>query len=188
MTNTPQLTDEELLVLDTAAISGQPLRDLASRAVAELRMRRKADVQRPYILLTDEELAGMFGAHCECRPIDILREYHSHDCDTGEVGLRAAIEIVTLRAINNAKQRGYDELHAMLDPVVGREDVWTQVDALIKRVAALRAEDDPSGHKASKWHVRGRWNETKRAYMCPNCDQPFDTEETNADRNSPKSK
>lgn len=31
--------------------------------------------------LTDEMLAGYFGEHCECRPLDIERTGHSHDCD-----------------------------------------------------------------------------------------------------------
>jgi len=31
-----------------------------------------------------------------------------------------------------AKERGYRDLHEMLDPVVGRADTWTQVDRLIK--------------------------------------------------------
>lgn len=31
--------------------------------------------------LTDEVLAGYFGEHCECRPLDIERTSHSHDCD-----------------------------------------------------------------------------------------------------------
>jgi hypothetical protein len=31
--------------------------------------------------LTDEMLAGYFSKHCECRPLDIERTGHSHDCD-----------------------------------------------------------------------------------------------------------
>lgn len=31
--------------------------------------------------LTDAVLAGYFGEHCECRPLDIERASHSHDCD-----------------------------------------------------------------------------------------------------------
>ncbi len=31
--------------------------------------------------LTREVLAGYFGKHCECRPLDIERSSHSHDCD-----------------------------------------------------------------------------------------------------------
>lgn len=31
--------------------------------------------------LTSDVLAGYFGEHCECRPIDIERKSHSHDCD-----------------------------------------------------------------------------------------------------------
>jgi hypothetical protein len=31
--------------------------------------------------LTNEMLAGYFGVHCECRPLDIERRSHSHDCD-----------------------------------------------------------------------------------------------------------
>ena len=31
--------------------------------------------------LTNEMLAGYFGKHCECRPLDIERTSHSHDCD-----------------------------------------------------------------------------------------------------------
>ena len=31
--------------------------------------------------LTKEVLAGYFGEHCECRPLDIERSSHSHDCD-----------------------------------------------------------------------------------------------------------
>lgn len=54
--------------------------------------------------LTDDELRAMFGRHCECRSappepaIDILRTSHSHDCDTDEPELRAAVEIVEARA------------------------------------------------------------------------------------------
>ncbi len=31
--------------------------------------------------LTVELLAGYFGEHCECRPLNIDRASHSHDCD-----------------------------------------------------------------------------------------------------------
>jgi len=31
--------------------------------------------------LTTELLAGYFGKHCECRPLNIERASHSHDCD-----------------------------------------------------------------------------------------------------------
>jgi hypothetical protein len=31
--------------------------------------------------LTAEMIAGYFGEHCECRPLDIDRASHSHDCD-----------------------------------------------------------------------------------------------------------
>jgi hypothetical protein len=31
--------------------------------------------------LTDEMIAGYFGKHCACRPLDIERASHSHDCD-----------------------------------------------------------------------------------------------------------
>ena len=31
--------------------------------------------------LTTEMIAGYFGEHCECRPLDIERTSHSHDCD-----------------------------------------------------------------------------------------------------------
>ncbi len=31
--------------------------------------------------LTREVLAGYFGEHCECRPLDVERRSHSHDCD-----------------------------------------------------------------------------------------------------------
>src|SRR4029077_11519975 len=31
--------------------------------------------------LTAELIAGYFGTHCECRPLDIERTSHSHDCD-----------------------------------------------------------------------------------------------------------
>ena len=31
--------------------------------------------------LTDEMIAGYFGEHCECRPLDVDRTSHSHDCD-----------------------------------------------------------------------------------------------------------
>jgi hypothetical protein len=31
--------------------------------------------------LTAELLAGYFGERCECRPLDIERTCHSHDCD-----------------------------------------------------------------------------------------------------------
>jgi hypothetical protein len=31
--------------------------------------------------LTKEMLAGYFGEHCECRPLDVERMSHSHDCD-----------------------------------------------------------------------------------------------------------
>jgi hypothetical protein len=31
--------------------------------------------------LTNAMLAGYFGEHCECRPLDIERTSHSHDCD-----------------------------------------------------------------------------------------------------------
>lgn len=31
--------------------------------------------------LTAEMIAGYFGAHCECRPLDVERMRHSHDCD-----------------------------------------------------------------------------------------------------------
>jgi len=31
--------------------------------------------------LTDAMIVGFFGEHCECRPVDIDRISHSHDCD-----------------------------------------------------------------------------------------------------------
>lgn len=31
--------------------------------------------------LTDEMIVGFFGEHCECRPVDVDRTSHSHDCD-----------------------------------------------------------------------------------------------------------
>jgi hypothetical protein len=31
--------------------------------------------------LTADVLAGYFGEHCECRPLDVDRASHSHDCD-----------------------------------------------------------------------------------------------------------
>ncbi len=32
--------------------------------------------------ITDERIGELFATHCECRPIDIERASHSHDCDT----------------------------------------------------------------------------------------------------------
>jgi hypothetical protein len=31
--------------------------------------------------LADDVIIGYFGKHCECRPIDVERASHSHDCD-----------------------------------------------------------------------------------------------------------
>lgn len=31
--------------------------------------------------LSEEMIAGYFGEHCECRPLDVDRTSHSHDCD-----------------------------------------------------------------------------------------------------------
>lgn len=31
--------------------------------------------------ITDDEIRELFARHCECRPIDIERTSHSHDCD-----------------------------------------------------------------------------------------------------------
>lgn len=33
--------------------------------------------------ITDEQILKLFAAHCECRPLDIERVSHSHDCDAG---------------------------------------------------------------------------------------------------------
>lgn len=32
--------------------------------------------------ITDEQITWLFEEHCECRPVDVLRRSHSHDCDT----------------------------------------------------------------------------------------------------------
>lgn len=31
--------------------------------------------------ITDEQILALFAKHCECRPIDVDRTSHSHDCD-----------------------------------------------------------------------------------------------------------
>ena len=31
--------------------------------------------------ITDEEIRALFAKHCECRPLDVERTSHSHDCD-----------------------------------------------------------------------------------------------------------
>lgn len=33
-------------------------------------------------MTTDDDLRGLFAAHCECRPINTARLSHSHDCGT----------------------------------------------------------------------------------------------------------
>lgn len=33
-------------------------------------------------LLGDDDIVDFFKKHCECRPVDISRQSHSHDCDT----------------------------------------------------------------------------------------------------------
>lgn len=32
--------------------------------------------------ISDEHIIEVFKHHCECRPVQISRESHSHDCDT----------------------------------------------------------------------------------------------------------
>lgn len=49
---------------------------------------------------------------------------------------------IAAEADRDAKQRGYDDLHAMTDPLVGRRDVWSQVDEIIKRSIADRQRAD----------------------------------------------
>lgn len=31
--------------------------------------------------ITDDQILGLYAKHCECRPLDINRTSHSHDCD-----------------------------------------------------------------------------------------------------------
>lgn len=31
--------------------------------------------------ITDAQIHALFAQHCECRPLDIERASHSHDCD-----------------------------------------------------------------------------------------------------------
>jgi hypothetical protein len=35
------------------------------------------------VTITDEMIVALFERHCECRPVDVTRETHTHDCDTG---------------------------------------------------------------------------------------------------------
>lgn len=46
--------------------------------------------------LTDAELAELYSQFCECRPLDMDRTSHSHDCG-GELVLRAISELRRLR-------------------------------------------------------------------------------------------
>lgn len=32
--------------------------------------------------ITDQQILVLFAQHCECKPLDIERASHSHDCDT----------------------------------------------------------------------------------------------------------
>ncbi len=32
--------------------------------------------------ITDAQILALFAKHCECRPLDVDRRSHSHDCDT----------------------------------------------------------------------------------------------------------
>ena len=31
--------------------------------------------------ITDDQIRALFANHCECRPLDVDRSSHSHDCD-----------------------------------------------------------------------------------------------------------
>ena len=33
--------------------------------------------------VTDDQIIALFERHCTCRPTDVTRTSHSHDCDTG---------------------------------------------------------------------------------------------------------
>ena len=72
--------------------------------------------------LTTEMIAGYFGEHCECRPLDIERTSHSHDCDDdlcedarvalggrpNGCGYRSTVE--TFIHTQAAKRRIYDDI------------------------------------------------------------------------------
>jgi predicted nucleic acid-binding Zn-ribbon protein len=87
-----------------------------------------------------------------------------------------------------AAQRGYDDLHAMLDPVVGRMDTWTQVDTLIKARAAAEKERDEAREDVQRLSLRlsaacdwldgaGRVvADLREAHYCQGCKQEIDPE------------
>ena len=74
--------------------------------------------------LTNAMLAGYFGVHCECRPLNIERRSHSHDCDDDPCedvrvalggrpngcGYRSTVEAIT--HMQAAKRRICDDISA----------------------------------------------------------------------------
>jgi hypothetical protein len=52
-------------------------------AANEARLAAERGVDVTADTITDKQIRELFARHCKCRPLDVDRASHSHDCDTG---------------------------------------------------------------------------------------------------------
>lgn len=71
--------------------------------------------------LTDAELAELYSQFCECRPLDMDRTSHSHDCG-GDLVLRAISELRHLRALAPVPA----------DPAAPLREIRVKIDCVVR--------------------------------------------------------
>ena len=98
-------------------------------------------------ILTDDDLRPLFEAHCECRPVDMDRESHSHDCDDDTLNWISQYRALRkkLEGAQRTAESWERQWNRMLDDLKARtptlhEECWRSGTALLAKLETANIE------------------------------------------------